>query len=436
VQSSEPKVLAPAVDVADQLFRAIAARTQDAGPPGGTGKGQGVTRPSFGPEEQIAHDLVRSVAAEHGLECHADKVGSLHITLPGKNRNAAPIMIGSHLDSVPQGGDYDGTAGVLMGLSVAIGLSRMDIVPPVDIVTLAIRAEESAWFDASYVGSRGALGLLSLADAQRIRRSDTRKSLADHMADAGFDPAALDDPSPAIDPKRVAAFIEPHIEQGPVLIEEAVPVGLVTGIRGSIRYRDTRCLGENAHSGATPRGLRRDAVSATADLIAACNDLWRRFEAAGDDLVFTVGKLHTDPAADAFSKVAGETRFTIDVRSLSTDTLDRFDAELQAAARDIADRHGVTFELGNKTGSAPAEIDEGMIKQMTALATELDIKAHLMPSGAGHDAAVFAGCGIPTAMIFIRNRFGSHNPDEAMEMTDFAEAARLVMAYCIAGNRG
>ncbi|WP_366655955.1 Zn-dependent hydrolase [Fodinicurvata sp. EGI_FJ10296] len=427
--SVEVTTLAPAIDIADALFRKIAARTPDP-----AGEGAGVSRPSFGEGEQIAHDLVRAIGTQHGLECHVDKVGSLHLTLPGRDRSAAPIVIGSHLDSVPQGGDYDGTAGVLLGLAVAIGLSRMEVVPPVDIVTLAIRAEESAWFDASYVGSRSALGLLSHDDARKIRRSDTGRSLADHMAEAGFDPSELDDTAPAIDPAKVGAFIEAHIEQGPLLIDRAVPLGLVSGIRGSLRYRTARCIGEYAHSGATPRHLRHDAVSATAALIEATNALWRQFEAAGEDLVFTVGKLHTDPAADAFSKVSGETTFTIDVRSLSTDTLDRFDAELQAAAQEIAKTHGVTIELGPKTGSTPAAIDGRMIEKLSSLAADLSIGTEIMPSGAGHDAAVFAGAGVPTAMIFIRNTHGSHNPDESMEMADFAEAARLVMAYCLAAK--
>ncbi len=411
----------PDIGLAARLFDELRQRT---------GTGRGITRASYGLGEQIAHEIVRREARRLGMAATLDAGGNLYLRLPGRQPGPA-IYVGSHLDSVPMGGNFDGAAGVLAGLTVAAGYRAAGVVPPRDLVVMAIRAEESTWFGASYVGSRAAFGLLSATELTDVRRAGDRLSLGAAIDAAGGDSRRLGAGVAALDPARVACFIEPHIEQGPVLVARGLPVGIVTGIRGSFRHRTAHCLGAYAHSGATPRANRQDAVLATARLIARLDDLWQTLAAAGEDLTVTFGQLSTVAGEAAFSKVAGRTDFSLDIRSQSQETLDRMRRELQAAAAEIAARHGVRFDLGPETHSDPALMDPAMIAELSALATAQGIAHEVMPCGAGHDAAVFARAGVPTAMLFIRNANGSHNPDEAMDMADFGDAARILSAFCL-----
>jgi len=174
------------------------------------------------------------------------------------------------------------------------------------------------------------------------------------------------------------------------------------------------------------RARCRDAVVAAADFVTRLNLEWGRLEREGHDLTITIGKLFTDPAQHAFSKVAGEVGICIDVRSHSKVTLATVKALVDTLAAEISKKYGVTFELGPLTGSEPADMDRNLLARFTDAAVELNIAHIQMPSGAGHDAAVFASAGIPSAMIFVRNQNGSHNPHEAMRMDDFELAVRVI----------
>jgi beta-ureidopropionase / N-carbamoyl-L-amino-acid hydrolase len=353
------------------------------------------------------------------------------MTLPGRRRDLPRFVTGSHMDSVPHGGNYDGAAGVVAGLAAVSGLRKQGITPARDITVMAIRAEEAAWFNSNYVGSHAAFGRLDPA-AFDVRRSDTGRSLAEHIAEAGGDVAALRRGQAHLSPAGVAAFLEVHIEQGPVLETAGLPIGLVTGIRGCLRHAHARCFGTYAHSGAAPREVRSDAVVATVELIQALNAHWQAVERAGGDLVFTVGQINTDPAVAAPSKVAGETRFALDFRGLEEKVMREASALAEELAAEIGQRHRVRFELGEGAYSYPAILDDGLRRRLGALAGALDLPAMELASGAGHDSAVFTAFGVPSAMIFIRNAHGSHNPDEAMEMEDFAAATRLLARFLAA----
>ncbi len=416
-------MLEPDIALAERLFRTLLERSAD---------DPGVTRASYGPGEQMAHDLVRAAALDLGLEVAVDAAGNLYATLPGRDRSAPAFVVGSHLDTVPHGGNYDGAAGVVAGLSAVAALRRSRVTPARDITVMAIRAEESTWFNSSYIGSRAALGLLGPGELDTVRRSDTGRTLGEHLVEAGFDPEALRRGQAHLAPGRVHAFVEVHIEQGPILLERGVPAAIVTGIRGAFRYREARCLGQWAHSGAVPRSYRRDAVVAAAEFVAALDAAWAALEAQGHDLVVTVGQLWTDPRLHAFSKVAGEIRFCIDARSLSTATLDAVRETVHRLAAEVAARRSVRFEMGPLTGTRPAVLDPGLRARLAEAALALGIPAVEMASGAGHDAATFAHAGIPTAMLFVRNAGGSHNPDESMDLEDFARAAAILTAVLAA----
>jgi N-carbamoyl-L-amino-acid hydrolase len=387
-----------------------------------TRRGLGIVRDSYGVGEQAAHDIMRSAAEEIGLDVSIDAIGNLMMTLRGRDRRTPQIIIGSHLDSVPQGGNYDGAAGVVAGLSAMSALKQAGIEPASDITVMGIRAEESAWFDVAYLGSAGAFGLLDPA-CLAIRRSDNGVPLEAALIDRGFDPGAIRDRRRLLDPSRIRAYLELHIEQGPTLVARQLPAAVVTGIRGCKRFRNARCIGEYGHSGAVDRPHRRDAVAATVALLHHLETVWLQQEHAGADLVITSGELYTDPAMHGPSKIAGETRFVIDVRSVSDATMNAVAAEARAAATRIGEAYRVTFELGATSDSPPAAMDARL---RSSLCSQLE-RPFEMASGAGHDAAIFAKMGVPTGMIFVRNEYGSHNPDEAMTLDDFGIATRALL---------
>ncbi|MCB8878210.1 hydantoinase/carbamoylase family amidase [Acidisoma silvae] len=387
-----------------------------------TREGRGIVRASYGPGEQAAHDIMHAAALELGLACRVDPIGNLMMTLPGRDRSAPGIIIGSHLDSVPQGGNFDGAAGVAAGLAALARLRNMGFVPSCDITVMAIRAEESVWFDIPYLGSAGAFGLLDPAVLE-VRRSDNGVMLADSLRAAGFDRDTLAMQRSLLEPASIAAYLEVHIEQGPVLVEEALPIAVVSGIRGCLRFRAARCHGVYAHSGAVPRRYRSDAVAATVALLHHMQLHWDKAEARGDDLVMTSGEFFTDPAMHGASRVAGDVQFVLDIRSTSDTVMQDVAAEFRRAAAHIATEYRVTFDLGVGSYSPPAMMDAGLRQRLLSLSGQ----PFEMASGAGHDAAIFAKVGIRSAMIFIRNRNGSHNPDEAMAMADFAVAEDLLV---------
>jgi N-carbamoyl-L-amino-acid hydrolase len=394
------------------LFDALAKATR---------RGRGIERDSYGPGEQAAYDIVRASAGRLSLEIDTDPIGNMMMTLPGRDRAASHIIIGSHLDSVPQGGNFDGAAGIVAGLCAIADLRDVGFVPPCDITVMAIRGEESAWYDVSYIGSAGAFGLLDPACLQ-VARFDTGQTLGAAMAAQGWDPEPIRARRRLLDPASIRAYLELHIEQGPTLVQKGLPAAVVTGIRGCRRFRNARCIGAYAHSGAVERPYRQDAVAATVALLHHMQEAWLREEATGADLVFTCGEFYTDLAMHGPSKVAGETHFVIDLRSLSIETMARMVEEARRVAARIGAEYRVTFDLGDTSDSIPGLMDKRL---RTALMDHL-AQPFEMASGAGHDAAVFAGVGVPTAMIFVRNENGSHNPDESMDLDDFAVATEML----------
>lgn len=413
--------LQPDLDLAASIFDRLSRATR---------VGRGIVRDSYGLGEQVAHDITRSAAETIGLEIAVDAIGNLMMTLPGCDRSAPRILIGSHLDSVPQGGNYDGAAGVVAGLCALSALKAANFEPPCDIAVMGIRAEESAWFDIPYLGSRGAFGLLDPA-CLSILRSDNGCSLESTLIDRGFDAQAIRARRPLLDRSRIRAYLELHIEQGPTLVAKGLPAAVVTGIRGCKRFRHARCIGKYAHSGAVNRPYRHDAVASTVELLHHMESVWLQQEEAGADLVFTVGELFTDSAMHGPSKVAGETRFVLDIRSVCTATMDSVVLEARRAATRIGLAYRVEFDLGTTSDSPPAIMDQ----RLRARLMDLLEQPFEMPSGAGHDAAVFATLGIPSAMIFVRNDCGSHNPDETMALDDFGVGVlalqRLLMNFPI-----
>lgn len=393
----------------------------------------GVTRDAYGKGEEVAHKLIRGQAEKLGLAVTRDPAGNLFMTWPGRFPDRAPWIVGSHLDSVPHGGNFDGAAGVIAGLAAISTAKAAGLEPSRPITVLATRAEESTWFPASYIGSRAAFGQLEPAVLD-LPRADNGRTLAAHMIELGLDPEAVRRCEASIRKEAVHGYVEIHIEQGPSLELEGAPVGLVTGISGSFRYRTGRCLGAYGHSGAVPRRHRRDAVMALAELAMKLDRFWEDNERPEAPLTITFGQVATDPQQHAFSKVPGEVGFCLDVRSTSAPLLERTHEALLEFAAEVEKKRGVRFDWGPRSGSTPAPMDEGIIEKLEGIAARMGIAALRMPSGAGHDAAVFSANGVPSAMIFVRNQNGSHNPDEAMRLEDLGVAITLLTELLTAGD--
>jgi N-carbamoyl-L-amino-acid hydrolase len=386
--------------------------------------GVGITREAYAANEAAALDVVRAFAAAHRLVAMTDRAGNLVVRAADDDGRAPAVYIGSHLDSVPQGGNFDGAAGVVAGL-LLLAERPAAARPPLRV--LALRAEESAFYGRANIGARALFGGLDAAAlaARRLGAADGR-TLAEAMAAAGIDVKPIAAGVPLFPLQQARAYLELHIEQGPVLETAGEPVAVVPGIRGNVRHRRVVCRGEAGHSGAVPRDLRHDAVFAFADLIARLDRRWQAMLAAGDDVVFTCGIVATDPAEHALTRIPGDISFSVEIRSQDVATLEAAYAGLRQDCDAVAAGRGVGFDFDARVDTAPAVLDPALTADLAASARRLGLASRLLPSGAGHDAAVFANAGVPSAMLFVRNQNGSHNPHEAMRLEDFVIAVRLM----------
>jgi beta-ureidopropionase / N-carbamoyl-L-amino-acid hydrolase len=418
VAQASPRNAARTCALAEEMFGALKAATGD---------GVGITRASYGDGESRALDIIDARARTLGLRTERDAAANLVATLEGTEPDLPYLACGSHLDSVPQGGNFDGAAGVVAGLAVLAGFKESGFRPRRTLKLFGLRGEESARFGKAYMGSSALFGLLTAADLA-VKDTDGKFILGECMRAVGADVDRIEKADPLVDPKRIAAWVELHIEQGPVLVARDLPLAIVTGIRGNLRHRVVECVGTAGHSGAVPRWLRHDAVFATSELISHLDHHWRTLLERGRDLVITAGVAGTDPHEHAIARIPGRFRFSFELRSQSKETLEAFYDLFLSECRLIGEERGVEFRFDRRVESPPAIMDAGWIGRLQAAARVLGLPDEAMPSGAGHDAAVFANQGIPTAMLFVRNQHGSHNPEEAMALDDFAAGVAVMSA--------
>jgi N-carbamoyl-L-amino-acid hydrolase len=288
-----------------------------------------------------------------------------------------------------------------------------------------MRCEESPWFGTAYLGSRLMLGLSTLDEIGDLVRSDSGKSLRHHLQNLGY-PRTDGASAPLLNSGLVTSFLELHIEQGPLLEADGIPVGIATAVRGNVRFPDARCIGAYGHSAALPRRFRQDAVLGVAELALGLDGYWKDRIAQGDeDFVFTVGKFSTDAAQHAMTKVAGDVTFSLNIGAAVKTSLDAARTRLFDLIKGIENDRGVAFELGREVGTAPTELDTTLIALIEDAAGALGIATRRMPT-VGHDAAMFVRAGIPSAVILVRNANGSHNSDEALDREDFAGGVHVL----------
>ncbi len=385
--------------------------------------GDGVNRACLTPLDREARRLLIGWARAIGLEVSVDAAANLWLRRPGTDPDLAPVVTGSHMDTQPQGGRFDGIYGVLAGLEALSALHDAGIVPRRPIEVVAWTNEEGGRFAPGCMGSMAWSGHKPLAAFAEVRDPDGVRfadALAEHLAEEA------DIPRRALG-GRPHAYLEAHIEQGPRLEREEKAIGVVTGIQGS-RWFTVTLRGETAHAGTTPLGLRRDAVQDMVRAIAALNALMAD---PADVLRFTVGRITVSP--NTSNSVADRAAFTIDFRHPDPAVLaargDAVAGVVQAAVRDAEVSVEETFHAG------PVAFDPLVVGAVQAAADGLGLATLPMPSGAFHDAQ-FAVPVCPTGMLFVPCRRGiSHNPAEWSEPAQLADGAR-VLARALAAMAG
>lgn len=383
----------------------------------------GVTRLAYTDEETEA---IRYVVDEldDRFDVRTDSVGNTFAAVdPGAERS---FHIGSHLDSVFNGGRLDGALGVVTALEAIETVLDVDDEPPVPPTLTVLRAEESTRFGQWAIGSRGALGRLTVEDFSATDQSNV--PLWQAMQQAGFQPANLSEPT--LDLDRVAGFLELHIEQGRVLDERGDSVGVVSGIRAPVRFRAT-VTGDYDHSGATPMGMRRDAIAGAAEMITAVERLGTDAAADGD-LVATVGDVTA--VEGAINKVCGELSFPVDLRSNDVDYRNGVESDVFDELETIAARRELGLEVEQIDRSDPVELDAEMRATLDDIADAVDTGYCQLPSGGGHDAMNFQHAGVPTGMIFVPSVDGvSHSPDEATPREAIVDATEILARALLCG---
>jgi allantoate deiminase len=390
----------------------VAATIEELARIGGRHDG-GVRRVAWSPELFAAYDLVAGRMRALGLEVSTDPAGNLI----GKWNagTGAPVVVGSHLDTVPVGGAFDGALGVVCAVHAVALLQEQGLEPERPLWVVAFMDEEGTRFGAALFGSRAFTGEDVSALADRV--DDDGVSLRDAMAAAGFAPERA---AAANAVGGIAAFLELHVEQGPVLEADGIDIGIVTSIVGLRGYR-VRLRGQANHAGTTPMRLRRDALAGAARVALEL----RAFARAREDVTANVGKLTVEPGGA--NVVPGFADFTIDVRAATADAIAELERHVAATVARVAAEEGLDADLQPTFELDPVELDPELVAVIERAAAKEGASWKRLASGAGHDAMVVAPH-VPTAMIFVPSRDGvSHAPDEYTS-PEHAELGMRVLA--------
>ena len=378
---------------------------------GATSKG-GVKRLTLTEEDRGARDLFARWAREAGLAVEVDAIGNIFARRAGADPALPPVAMGSHLDSQPSGGKFDGAYGVMAGLEVLRTLNDAGLATRAPLEVVSWTNEEGSRFTPVMMGSGVFANVFSLEHA-RAQQDIEGVAVGDALQAIGYAGAAR--------PHRLGAYFEAHIEQGPVLENEKKTIGVVQGALGQ-RWYDVTVLGQDAHAGPTPMALRRDALIGASRLALEVNRIARDFP---DTARGTVGFMQVKP--NSRNVIPGEVRTTVDFRNAKASTLDAMCAELERAARAIEAECRVAIELRENVYFAPCEFDAGLVASVREAAGALGCSHLDIVSGAGHDAVYIARIA-PTAMIFIPCAGGiSHNEIESATPADLAAGCNVLL---------
>ena len=371
----------------------------------------GTCRPTLSPEEKEGFKIAASWMKEAGMTTRIDELGNLIGRIEGTDPTLPVLMMGSHLDSQPYGGRFDGVGGVLAAIEVAVTLKEQGIVPKRNIDVISFADEEGWRFNKGLFGSRGILGKLEEGELERTDKDGITRRKA--LIDFGCNPDNLD---AAIYPANsIYCFLELHIEQGPVLDIGQKPVGVVTGISGPLWWT-VKLKGMAGHAGSVPMPLRKDAMVGAAEIVIALNEIASQNPA--NPTVGTVGTMKVFP--DSRNIIPEEVSFTIDLRDIDLDRRNLYEQQLRDRIETITKKHGLTYTISEDTNSAPRYCADWIKDIIRSECVANKIEAPELMSGPFHDAmALSYACDY--GMIFIRCKDGiSHNPLEYSSYEDLA----------------
>ena len=379
--------------------------------------GYGVTRPTFSPEYNNAVTHVVEELTKIGADVSICRAGNIRGRVPGSGKDGPAIMMGSHLDTVVHGGQFDGVVGVVTALEAArvIVEDKIDHRMPVDVVIFA--EEEGSRFGRGLLGSSVWTGRLEAAQLASVKDNDG-VSYLEAMAQAGL---TIDDSS-RLKSSDIKAMLEVHIEQGAVLEKRDHPIGLVEAIAG-IRQLNITIKGVADHAGTTPMEDRLDPLQAAARIIIAVDEIARN---TGPDTVATVGRIACEPAQ--VNVIPGVARFSVDVRDSDRAKLESAVTAINQTTKDICDERGLVFEIVHLSEAEPVTLSKSIIDLLEEKAREKDVEPYRMISGAGHDTALVAGLA-QAGMIFVPSRDGlSHCPQEYTRLEDIVLGCEILLA--------
>jgi allantoate deiminase len=389
-----------------QRIDALAQISEDAGK---------LTRTFASPAMKGANELVGSWMSQAGMAVRTDAIGNLIGHYPAAQPDGKTLLLGSHLDTVRDAGKFDGPLGVLVAVACVQELHESQTRLPFAIEVIGFADEEGVRYQTTYLGSRAMAGTFHLEDLKRI---DARGiTLADAIRDFGGNPGAI--ASAKLDSNRLIGYLEVHVEQGPVLEQKNLALGVVSAIAGQTRARVT-FIGEAAHAGTVPMKLRRDALTAAAEFVLAVESLAQN----RGGLVATVGEIAALPGAS--NVIPGEARLSLDVRHPDDAFRDKAAAELKQRAEAIAAERGVSLKWETVQETPAVVCDRRLTRSLENAVRRHQKEAPLLTSGAGHDAAAMAAIG-PVAMLLVRCKGGiSHNPAESTSEADVRVAINVM----------
>jgi len=384
---------------------------------GATERG-GVNRLTGTDLDRESRDLFRQWCEAAGCTVTVDRLGNMFAQRPGRAAGRLPVAIGSHLDSQPTGGRFDGALGVLAGLEVIRSLNDQGIETEAPVEVVNWTNEEGSRFSPPMTCSGAYAGAFSV-DYAAGRRDEAGHTLGEEIARIGYA-----GPEP-VGRHRLGAFLELHIEQGPVLEEEGRLVGIVTGGQAQ-RWYEVTVTGQEAHAGPTPMRRRRDALVAAARMVEAVNAIGHEFE---PDACATVGHLRVRP--NSRNVIPGEVFFAVDFRHPDDATVAAMDSALKARCRDIAAGSGTRVDILDLWHCPPTVFDERCVGAVTDAAHAAGLPAREIISGAGHDA-IYVARVAPTAMVFVPCRDGiSHNEAEYASPEACAAGAQVLLGAAL-----
>lgn len=364
----------------------------------------GTTRLSYSSEFLQAQQYLQKEMQAAGMQTEIDAIGNLIGTFKGREPDLPAVMSGSHLDTVPQGGNYDGALGIAAALETARSWHEEGFIPRRSLQVLAAVEEEGTAFSLACFGVRTRSGEFRNLQAEMIKCPGSEKTLADFLRQADLPQDALQ--RAAVGFENLTAFIELHIEQGAELDEQQLQTGIVTHIVGYDRLHLT-LLGEANHAGTTAMHRRKDAAAAGAEIILGVRDLARR----DNSFVATVGKFEVEP--DVPNIVPGKVKLCVETRSYADDILQKVRCDVWKIIEKACSANGVRWQIDGDFHVAAVPLTEQIIDVAEKAAQKLQLKYRRLPSWAGHDTQILAGAGVPTGMIFVPSVNGiSHAPEE------------------------